>query len=68
MSVQTILTVVFWLVPIVFAGGVAGLTVKNTQNDLKGLSKKCNRLAALLVRWADTEERRKSIADFLEGK
>lgn len=36
--------------------------------DLNGLGKKYGRLTALIVRWADTDEKRMQIADVIEGK
>lgn len=70
MSAQSLLTAAFWLVPIVFAAGSAWLALQNARADLRGVSKKCNRIVGMLVRWEDLNEaeRNKAIADFLEGK
>jgi hypothetical protein len=66
MSLATILSIG----AIVFAAGAYALTTRNNSRDLKGLSRKQNKLAAMLLRWNDLDAaaQRKAIADYLEGK
>lgn len=36
--------------------------------DINGLGKKYGRLVALLMRWADTDDKRAQVANVIEGK
>lgn len=56
-----VLTVVFT------AGGYAAV-IRYGMRDLNGLGKKYHRLVALLMRWADTDEKRQQVADLMDGK
>jgi hypothetical protein len=47
---------------------IAAFFVRKFLNDLKGMSRRDYRIIALLVRWAETEEKRDQVADLIEGK
>lgn len=53
-----------------FGAGVAYATMreklKKNTSDLNGLGRKNGRLVALLIRWADTEQKRNQLADAVE--
>lgn len=55
---------------LIWAAAGFALTTRNNSRDLKGLSRKQNKLAGMLFRWNDLDdrERRKAIADYVEGK
>jgi hypothetical protein len=55
---------------LVWAAAGYALTTRSNSRDLKGLSRKQNKLAAMLLRWNDLDAaaQRKAIADYLEGK
>lgn len=57
------------IVPIAFAafGSILAWIARRVMRDLKGVSKKLNRTVAVLVRWADTDEKRTQIADLMDG-
>jgi hypothetical protein len=51
------------------AGGVftaMRMKIQKTERDVNGLGKKYGRLVALLIRWADTEEKREQLAQTVE--
>jgi len=41
---------------------------RKTMKDVNGLGHKYSRIVALLLLWADTEEKRKQVSDLLIGK
>jgi hypothetical protein len=53
---------------VVFSAGGYVAVLTYAVRHLNGLGRKSNRMVALLIRWADTEEKRLQIADFIEGK
>jgi hypothetical protein len=56
------------LIGAAFGAGGAAFQMRRATRDLNGLGKKYYRMAALLVRWADTGEKRAQAADLIEGK
>jgi hypothetical protein len=57
---------VVWAVA--FAAGGYAAVQAYTSRHLNGLGRKLGRVAALLVLWADTEEKKKQVAELLSGK
>ena len=53
---------------VVFSAGGYVAVLTYAVRHLNGLGRKYGRVTALLVRWADTDEKRKQVADFIEGK
>lgn len=53
---------------IAFAAGGYAAATRKTMRDVNGLGHKYGRIVALLMLWADTEERRQQVADLLIGK
>ena len=56
----------------IFGAGVAWATMRarlnKTAADVNGLGRKFGRLVALLILWADTDEKRKQLAQAVEPK
>jgi hypothetical protein len=52
----------------VFAAGGYVAAIRQTRREVNGLGRKVTRVVALLVRWADTEEKRREVAELMEGK
>lgn len=54
----------------VFGAGVAYATmrqkIEKARTDVNGLGKKYGRLVGLLIRWADTDEKREQLAQAVE--
>lgn len=53
---------------VVFSAGGYVAVLAYTVKHLNGLGRKSNRMVALLTLWADTEEKRRQLADFISGK
>jgi hypothetical protein len=55
-----------------FGAGVAYATMREKLRknslDLNGLGRKLGRMTALLIRWADTEEKREQLANAVEPR
>jgi hypothetical protein len=51
-----------------FSAGGYFMTIRYAMRDVNGLGRKYYKIVALLTRWADTDEKRKQIADLQEGK
>lgn len=49
------------------AGGYL-MVIRYGLRDVNGLGRKYGKIVALLIRWADTDEKRKQVADLVEGK
>jgi hypothetical protein len=56
----------------IFGAGVAWATMRQrlnkTATDVNGLGRKFGRLVALLILWADTEEKRRQLSEAIEPK
>jgi hypothetical protein len=52
----------------VYAAGVYVTMLAVVTRRLNGLGRRFNRVVALLTLWADTEEKRKQLADYQVGK
>lgn len=71
---QWIITIAIALCSAAFAAGGASWQIRRQARDLNGLGRKYYRLVAMLVRWADHEDkeirtvRLRALADILEGK
>jgi hypothetical protein len=62
------LGIAVYLLQLVFFAGGAWMVVRQMRRDVNGLGQKYGRVAALLVRWADTPEKREQAAKVIEGK
>lgn len=48
-----------------FSAGAYALATRLAMRDIKGLSKKMNRVVAVLSMWADTPEKKQQVADLI---
>ncbi len=51
-----------------FSAGGYFAVIRHGMRDIDGLGRKYHKIVALLTRWADTDDKRKQIADLMEGK
>jgi hypothetical protein len=51
-----------------FSAGGYFMVLRYGMRDVNGLGRKYGKIVSLLIRWADTDEKRKQVADLLEGK
>lgn len=56
------------LAAIIFIAGGAWIQQRQTRRDVNGIGAKLRRFQSLLLRWADTPEKREELARALEGK
>lgn len=56
-----------WLASSAFSVGVAWMVLRQVRRDVNGLGRKFGRVTALLVRQADTAEKREHVAKVIEG-
>jgi hypothetical protein len=55
------------LAQLVFFGGAQWFQLRQVRRDVNGLGQKFGRVTALLVRQADTPEKREQVAKVIEG-
>lgn len=67
MSFQVIAQLTIFLAEIIFLAGGAWVVLRQVKRDVNGLGQKFARMQALLVRWADTPEKRDQAARVIEG-
>ena len=65
-SSETIIRIAIALLGVAFGAGGAAFSMRQTRRDLNGLGRKSNRIIALLVKWADTEEKRAQVVRLIE--
>lgn len=53
---------------VVFSAGGYVAVLSYAVQKLNGMGRKLNRMAGFLTLWADTDEKRKQVADFIAGK
>jgi hypothetical protein len=53
---------------VVFSAGGYVAVLTYAVRHLNGLGRKSNRMVALLTLWADTDEKRRQVAEFIAGK
>jgi hypothetical protein len=57
-----------WILLLVFNAGIAWKVVKDTRRDVNGLGKKYRDVTALLMKWADSDQKRNDVSDLLKGR
>jgi hypothetical protein len=67
-SADVIFKVGSWFLLLVFNAGIAWKVLKDTRRDVNGLGKKYRDVTALLLKWADTPEKRNDVCDMMKGK
>ena len=67
-SDESLLRLGWGIIGIAFGAGGAYWKFLRHDRDLKGISGKLNRTIAMLILWADNDEKREQVANLLKGK
>jgi hypothetical protein len=58
--------IALFLLAVTFNAGLYVMALRQIKRDVNGLGKKYGRMVALLIRWADTDEKREQLAQTVE--